>query len=61
LAGSILGLGYVATQDKSTASPLIDPLGNFEEIRLQQKPFFDLKKRVVLGGWDRRFYPLSAI
>ena len=60
LAGSVLGLGYVVTQDKSGASPLIDPLGNFDQIRLQQRPFFDPKKRVVLGGWDGHFHPLSA-
>jgi glycine cleavage system aminomethyltransferase T len=60
LAGSVLGLGYVVKQDKNTASPLIDPLGNFDEIMLQQRPFFDPKKRVVLGGWDQRFYSLSA-
>jgi glycine cleavage system aminomethyltransferase T len=60
LAGSVLGLGYVATQEKDAASPLIDPLGYFDDIRLRQRPFFDPTKRVVLGGWDQHFHPLSA-
>ena len=60
LAGSVLGLGYVATRENKAASPLIDPLGYFDDIRLRQRPFFDPAKRVVLGGWGRRFHPLSA-
>lgn len=60
LAGSVLGLGYVSTWDKRAASPLIDPLGNFDEIRLQRRPFFDPKKRVVSGGWDQHLHPILA-
>lgn len=58
LTESVLGLGYIARQEEHSALALIDPLGQFEDIKLRQRPFFDPKKQIVLGGWDDNFEPV---
>ena len=58
LTESVLGLGYVARQEKHSALAFIDPLGQFEDIKLRQRPYFDPKKQTVLGGWDDNFEPI---
>ena len=60
LAGSVLGLGYVAPGDPKAISSLIDPLRYFEDITIRARPFFDPQKKIVLGGWDRQLNPLSS-
>jgi len=60
LAGSVLGLGYVAPGDLKAIPSLIDPLGSFEDITIRSRPFFDPEKKIVLGGWDPQLHPLPS-
>ena len=55
LSQTILGLGYIDSQDISTEEPLVDPLGEFEQIALCRRPLFDPSKRVVRGHWSGNF------
>jgi glycine cleavage system aminomethyltransferase T len=58
LSQTILGLGYINSQDIATAEPLVDPLGEFEQIALCRRPLFDPSKRIARGHWSGEFRPV---
>ncbi len=59
LAGTVLGLGYANTADANHRRDLVDPLGEFCNLTLCTRPFFDPEKRVTRGGWGLDFMPHS--
>jgi glycine cleavage system T protein (aminomethyltransferase) len=54
----VLGLGYAAVASRSTQ--LVDPAGQFHEIREVSLPFFDPRKRRPRGGWRKDRWPQSS-
>ena len=58
LSQTILGLGYINSQDIATAETLVDPLGEFEQIALCRRPLFDPSKRIARGRWSGEFRPI---
>jgi aminomethyltransferase len=57
LTNAVLGLGYAAAA--SRAGPLIDPAGQFYEIREVSLPFHDPRKQRPRGGWREDLWPAS--
>jgi glycine cleavage system aminomethyltransferase T len=58
LSQTILGLGYINSQDIAIAETLVDPLGEFEQIALCRRPLFDPSKRIARGHWSGEFRPV---
>ena len=58
ITGEILGLGY--TCDADGAARLLDPTGQFRDIREASLPFYDPHKRRPRGGWDDDLSPESG-
>ena len=58
LAGSVMGLGYVQKHSPPTARGFIDPLGQFRDLTLFDRPYFDPMKKLVLGRWDENLQPV---
>ena len=54
----VLGLGYAAVAPRS--AQLVDPAGQFHEIREISLPFFDPRKRRPRGGWREDLWPQSS-
>jgi aminomethyltransferase len=54
----VLGLGYVAVAPR--CAQLVDPAGQFHEIREVSLPFFDPRKRRPRGGWREDQWPRSS-
>ena len=51
----VLGLGYAAVAPRS--AQLVDPAGQFREIRELSLPFYDPRKRKPRGGWREDLRP----
>jgi glycine cleavage system aminomethyltransferase T len=51
LANATLGLGYVQRASGSYSTSLRDPSGEFDDIRLVGRPFFDPEKRRPRKPW----------
>jgi len=58
LSQTILGLGYIHTEDVTAGASLVDPLGEFDQITLCERSFFDPSKRLARGHWTSEFGPL---
>jgi aminomethyltransferase len=54
----VLGLGYAAVAPR--AAQLVDPAGQFHEIREVSLPFFDPRKRRPRGGWREDLWPEAS-
>jgi hypothetical protein len=51
LSQTILGLGYIHTEDVTAGASLIDRLREFDQIALCERSFFDPAKRRARGHW----------
>ena len=58
LSQTILGLGYIHTEAVTAGTALVDPLGEFDQIALCERSFFDPSKRVARGHWSGECRPL---
>ena len=58
ITGEILGLGYAC--DTDGAVRLVDPTGQFRDIREVSLPFYDPQKRRPRGGWEADLLPESG-
>ena len=58
LSQTILGLGYIHTEAVTAGAALVDPLGEFDQIALCERSFFDPSKRVARGHWSGEYRPL---
>jgi aminomethyltransferase len=58
VTNAVLGLGYAAAASRS--GPLIDPAGQFYEIREVSLPFHDPRKQRPRGGWREDLWPASG-
>ena len=58
LSQTILGLGFIHTEKVTAGTALVDPLGEFDQITLCERSFFDPSKRVARGHWTREYRPL---
>jgi hypothetical protein len=54
----VLGLGYALAA--SRPEHLVDPAGQFHEIREVSLPFYDPRKRRPRGGWRDDLFPESS-
>jgi hypothetical protein len=54
----VLGLGYAAVAPRY--AQLVDPAGQFREIRELSLPFYDPRKRKPRGGWREDLWPESG-
>jgi aminomethyltransferase len=59
VSGEILGLGYAC--DAHGAPHLVDPSGQFRDVREVGLPFHDPEKHRPRGGWDSAFLPMAAL
>ena len=58
LSQTILGSGYIHTEAVTAGTALVDPLGEFDQIALCERSFFDPSKRVARGHWSGEYRPL---
>jgi glycine cleavage system aminomethyltransferase T len=59
VTGGILGLGYAFAARGFTH--LVDPMGQFREIRETSLPFYDPHKRQPRGGWRDDLFPAGDV
>lgn len=59
ICDSVLGLGFVNAADLVRVEGLIDPFGEFFDIVLCEKSYFDPEKIRVKGSWTRNFSPTN--